>query len=555
SVDIENDPRMLPWKDAALKRGYRSIASFPLTINGEITGVILFYSSEVNYFDQEEIQLLRGLSDDISFALEAMEKEQQRQDALNLLQKEKEFNEQFIKASPTFFVAIDPFGKILMMNPCMLTALGYSLEEVKGKDYLTLIIPETERPKVQKVFNTLVSSRRPTLNENQVLTKGGQILLVEWHGRSIIDEQGNILYFFGVGIDITERKKSEERIKYLSYHDSLTGLYNRAYLEEEMRRLDAPRQLPLSIIMGDINGLKLVNDAFGHKQGDELLKHIAKILKESCRQEDIIARWGGDEFLILFPKTTTNSALQVIQRIQKLCKDAESTTIPISLALGLATKETPDINLEVIISQAEENMYRQKLNENRSIRHALITFLEESLQETTQETKEHSMRLQEMAQQMGQALHLSFQQMIELDLLARLHDLGKIAIPHNILNKLGPLSPEEWEKVKQHPEIGYRIAQSSPDLISIGESILVHHERWDGLGYPRGIKEEEIPLAARIITIIDAYDVMVNGRPYKNPMTSEEAFNELQKNAGTQFDPNLVKLFLEIMKDNQKGLG
>jgi HD-GYP domain-containing protein (c-di-GMP phosphodiesterase class II) len=165
------------------------------------------------------------------------------------------------------------------------------------------------------------------------------------------------------------------------------------------------------------------------------------------------------------------------------------------------------------------------------------------------------MRLQEMAQQMGQVLHLSFHQLIELDLLVRLHDLGKIAIPQNILNKPGPLSPEEWEKVKQHPEIGYRIAQSSPDLISIGESILVHHERWDGLGYPRGIKGEEIPLNARIITIIDAYDVMVNGRPYKNPMTPEEALNELQKNAGTQFDPNLVKLFLQIIKGDQKDLG
>jgi len=555
SVDIERDPRMLPWKDAALKRGYRSLADFPLVTNGKIIGVILFYSSEVNYFDQEEIQLLQGLSKDISFALEVMEKEKQKQNALNLLQQEKKFNEQLIQASPAFFVAMDSNVKILMMNPCMLNALGYNLEEVLGRDYLTLIIPETERSKVKEIFNTLVSSQESTLNENQVLTKEGRILLVEWHGRSIVDEQGNTQYFFGVGIDITERKKSEERIKYLSYHDSLTGLFNRAYLEEEMHRLDTPRQLPLSIIMGDINGLKLVNDAFGHKQGDELLIHIAKILKESCRQEDIVARWGGDEFLILFPKTTNKSVLRVIQRIQNLCKTAENTTIPISLALGLATKETPDISLEVIIGQAEENMYRQKLNESRSIRHTLITFLEESLQETTQETKEHSMRLQEMAQQMGQVLHLSFHQLIELDLLARLHDLGKIAIPQNILNKPGPLSPEEWEKVKQHPEIGYRIAQSSPDLISIGESILVHHERWDGLGYPRGIKGEEIPLNARIITIIDAYDVMVNGRPYKNPMTPEEALNELQKNAGTQFDPNLVKLFLQIIKGDQKDLG
>jgi diguanylate cyclase (GGDEF)-like protein/PAS domain S-box-containing protein len=360
SVDIENDPRMLPWRDAALERGYRSLANFPLITNGKIIGVILFYSSEVNYFDQEEIQLLQGLSKDISFALEVMEKEKQKQNALNLLQREKDFNEQLIQASPAFFVAMDSNVKILMMNPCMLNALGYNLGEVLGKDYLSFIIPETERSKVKEIFNTLVSSRESTLNENQVLTKEGRILLVEWHGRSIVDEQGNTLYFFGVGIDITERKKSEERIVFLSYHDSLTGLYNRAYLEEEMRRLDTPRQLPLSVIMGDINGLKLVNDAFGHKQGDELLIYIAKILKESCRQDDVVARWGGDEFLILFPKTTTKSVLQVIQRIQNLCKAAENTTIPISLALGLATKETPDISLEVVINQAEENMYRQK---------------------------------------------------------------------------------------------------------------------------------------------------------------------------------------------------
>ena len=376
SVDIERDPRMLPWKDAALKRGYRSLADFPLVTNGKIIGVILFYSSEVNYFDQEEIQLLQGLSKDISFALEVMEKEKQKQNALNLLQQEKKFNEQLIQASPAFFVAMDSNVKILMMNPCMLNALGYNLEEVLGRDYLTLIIPETERSKVKEIFNTLVSSQESTLNENQVLTKEGRILLVEWHGRSIVDEQGNTQYFFGVGIDITERKKSEERIKYLSYHDSLTGLFNRAYLEEEMHRLDTPRQLPLSIIMGDINGLKLVNDAFGHKQGDELLIHIAKILKESCRQEDIVARWGGDEFLILFPKTTNKSVLRVIQRIQNLCKTAENTTIPISLALGLATKETPDISLEVIIGQAEENMYRQKLNESRSIRPVSYTHLD-----------------------------------------------------------------------------------------------------------------------------------------------------------------------------------
>ena len=554
SVDVENDPRMLTWKDEVLKRGYRSLASFPLITDGKITGVILFCSLEENYFDQEEIQLLRGLTNDISFALEMMEKEKQRQDALDSLLQEKEFNEQLIHASPTFFVAMDPFGKILMMNPCMLKALGYFLEEVIGKNYLSLIIPEPERPKVKDVFDTLVSSRESTYNENQVLTKDGQILLVEWHGRSIFDKQGNILYFFGIGIDITERKKTEEQIKYLSYHDSLTGLYNRAFLGEEIRRLDASRQLPISIVMGDINGLKLVNDAFGHEQGDQLLIRTAKILKESCRQEDIVGRWGGDEFLMLFPKTTSYSALQIIERIRKLCQAAKSSTIPISLSLGFAVKDSSDLSLEVIINKAEEDMYHQKLNESQSIRHAIITSIEESLQKTMRETKEHVIHLQKMAKQMGQVLHLSFHQLIELDLLARLHDLGKIAIPQSILNKPGSLSLEEWETIKKHPEIGYRIALSSPELFPIGESILVHHERWDGLGYPRGIKGEEIHFYARIIAIVDAYDVMVSGRPYKNPMAFEEALNELQKNAGTQFDPNLVKLFIKFIKGYHKRL-
>ncbi|HAJ95511.1 MAG TPA: hypothetical protein DCP02_04675, partial [Actinobacteria bacterium] len=349
--------------------------------------------------------------------------------------------------------------------------------------------------------------------------------------------------------DITERKKTEENLKFLSFHDKMTGLYNRAFFEEELKRLDVNRELPLSIMIGDTDGLKLINDTFGYKKGDDLLIKISGIIRKACRKEDIIARWGGDEYVILFPRTSKETALKIVDKIENICINTPSPdSIPMSISLGVATKTMVSEDIKEIIKKAEDRMRRKKMLKMESIQSLMIVSLRKILQEKSYETEKHIDRLKIITQKLGKELGLSSNQIDELSLIAILHDIGKVAISDSILLKKGKLTEEESKIMNRHPEIGYKIALSSPQMVSVSKCILYHHEWWDGNGYPRGLKGKNIPLLSRIITIVDAYDVMVNGRPYKDPMTHEEAIEELKRCAGTQFDPKLVKNFIKVIK-------
>ncbi len=353
--------------------------------------------------------------------------------------------------------------------------------------------------------------------------------------------------FATVFSDITERKKAEKKMKYLSFHDSLTGLYNKAYFDEELKRLNAKRQLPLSIIMADVNGLKFTNDAFGHKEGDTLLVQCAEILKKIFRKEDIIARWGGDEFIILLPKTTPSTTKEIILRIEKECSITENNKIPISISMGFSTKinESQDINR--IISNAEKYMYQKKMTDSKSVSSAIISSLKKILNEISNETVKHADRMRKLSFRLGVAFNLPENEIVSLSLLSTLHDIGKIAISRKVLTKPKKLTDSEWSLIKKHPETGYNIAHSSPHLSHISKAILHHHERWDGGGYPHGLKGQEIPITARILSVVDAYDVMTSGRPYKIRMSKVEALAEIKKCSGTQFDPEVVKKFIEIL--------
>jgi diguanylate cyclase (GGDEF)-like protein len=339
-----------------------------------------------------------------------------------------------------------------------------------------------------------------------------------------------------------------EEILYLSYHDFLTRLYNRTYFEEEKKRLDTSRQLPISIIMGDINGLKLTNDVFGHSKGDQVLIQIAGILESCCREEDIISRIGGDEFCILLPQTNSETVQLVCSRIADACEChvlAENSIYP-SISLGYATKNSETETIDDILMAAEESMSKQKLLESKSAHSSIIASIKVIMFEKSQETEEHAERLIQLSKSIGLAMSLTDDQLNELELLSTLHDIGKMSINANILSKNGKLTNEEWKEMRKHPEVGFRIAQATSELIPIAKYILCHHERWDGKGYPQGLSGEKIPLLSRILAIVDSFDAMTNDRSYRSAMTKEAAIEEIRRNSGTQFDPDIAQLFLNI---------
>jgi diguanylate cyclase (GGDEF)-like protein/PAS domain S-box-containing protein len=422
---------------------------------------------------------------------------------------------------------------------------GYSYDEIMGINYKRFYHnPQAVFQAFKQVYNTGVSVKAI---DWPAITKDGRTFYLELSISLRQDEKGEPIGFRGVVRDITERRQADEKIRYLSFHDQLTSFYNRYFLLEEMERLNAKRQLPLTVIMADVNGLKLINDTYGHNKGDELLKTAAGIIKSSCREEDIISRWGGDEFVVLLPQTELKEARLICKRIQEGCNGAFIENIPMSIALGVATRTSESKSFIETLQEAEDNMYRQKLTEKRSAKSAMVTSLLNTLAEKSFETEKHTRGMQKIAQTIGLKLNLPDSELHRLDLLITLHDIGKINISETILNKEGSLTDDEWKTIRMHPEIGYRIAMATVDFSHVAEDILAHHERWDGTGYPQGLKERGISLLARITAIADAYEVMSNGRPYKKAMSKSEIIAEYKRCAGTHFDPELVKIFLSVI--------
>jgi diguanylate cyclase (GGDEF)-like protein/PAS domain S-box-containing protein len=432
------------------------------------------------------------------------------------------------------------------VSPASEKILGYTPDDFyKNPYFLKQIAHPEEKEKFNNIFKMPVLFKEPI--ETQFITRLGDEIWAEIRSTLTYDKEGELVKMEGIIRDITGQKKSEEQIKHLGFHDKLTNLYNRAFFEVELKRLDTQRQLPLTIIIGDVNGLKLLNDTFGHKEGDRLLKIVSSIIKKSCRKEDIIARYGGDEFIIILPKTGKETAQKVIRKIKSNVMEVMDETIPISIALGLSVKEEVEQNIEDVVEQAEDNMYANKLMESKNIRYFLLEALEKKLKDKDYHDEGHVDRVKKITAKVGKYLKLSQGELEELSSLVSLHDIGKIAMPKDILHKRGKLSKCEKEVLNKHCEIGYRIANASAVSVNVADAVLYHHENWDGSGYPFGLKGEQIPYITRIFAVADVYDVMTNYRPYKETLTHREAIKEIEENAGTQFDPNVVKAFISVV--------
>ncbi len=445
-----------------------------------------------------------------------------------------------------FLLNLDKDGGITVgrLNTAFSQEMGLQKETLVGKPVDEVFDKKMTRSLKRNCRRSIKYGMAVTYEQTLTLPSDKKTLQVTLNP---VTDKKKVLYVVGSIRDVTEKRQREERIKYLSYHDELTGLYNRTYFKEKIREVDGEGWFPLSVIMGDLNGLKIVNDAFGHSEGDKLLKKMASILKGVCRQEDVVCRIGGDEFVILLPGIDKDRALEIKARITDQCNKQPPDPIQPSIALGMAAKDSIHQKMDFVLKQAEDSMYHNKLLSSKETKRIIISTLLRSLRERTHETEDHCRRLQKLSIQLGRACGLTDKQINELELLSFLHDIGKISISRHILQKEERLTGDEWDVIKRHCEIGYRITAAAPELATIAEAILSHHEHWDGNGYPLGLKGEAIPITSRIIAVVDAFDAMTNGRPYRRSMSQGEAVEGLRKKAGTQFDPRIVEGFINIV--------
>lgn len=440
--------------------------------------------------------------------------------------------------------------KFTYISPAVVQILGYQpeealeipLEDLLPEEFLHRVEQQTaehvreflENPEKSKFY----------IIEMQSIHKNGRLIWMETSAgyRYNAEQEIEIL---GVSRNIEERRNVEQKVLYLSYHDQLTGLYNRRFYEEELMRLDAAQNLPVTLVLADVNGLKLTNDAFGHLAGDQLLIHVSQILSRECRKEDIIARIGGDEFVLFLPGMEEREAEGLISRIKKALALESGDSSVLSVSFGCATKTTNRQSMESIFVEAENAMYRHKLNESSSMRNETLKIITQVFYSKSKKEEAHNKRVGRLCGEIAKAMDMSEEAVNEIITAGSLHDIGKIGLEEKIFEKQDPLTEVEWTEYKRHPEIGYQILKSSNEFTQIAQYVLCHHERMDGGGYPRGIRGNDIPLQARILSLADAYDRMLYPRTYQEPMDEEAVIREIAGNAGTQFDEAIARIFVE----------
>jgi diguanylate cyclase (GGDEF)-like protein len=383
------------------------------------------------------------------------------------------------------------------------------------------------------------------INDKQAIEKSLLLGAYDYFSKPLSEEAMKISLPLKVKNAI-ELKQRNDDIIYLSYHDKLTGLFNRRYFDEELYRLNIIKDLPISLIVGDVNGLKLTNDVFGHEAGDKLLIKIADIIKGECSSDDIAARIGGDEFLIILPGTTLIEAQMFVSNIKQHCLCEPENPIKPSISMGCATKEHYGMDATLLFKIAEGRMYSNKQTESKCIKESIISSLRKSLHRRTFETEGFCDELVLLSHKIGKELNLSEEQMNNLALLAMFHNIGIAGIPRTILSNHESLSENEQIIMDTHSDIGYRIASSSPELSQIAHDILCHHENWDGSGYPHGLSGENIPLNSRILSVIDSYVSMINGVHRSSSLTKMAARSLIAEQSGKHFDPEIVDAFIKI---------
>jgi diguanylate cyclase (GGDEF)-like protein/PAS domain S-box-containing protein len=507
-------------------------------------------SSAFNTMADKMYQLIHYLE------IRVKERTSELEQANDALSKTKEELYLILDSTAEGIFGIDLEGKCTFCNNSCIYLLGYEKQSdllgrrmhelVQNQPLSGKLIPFEE----SKTYRTLTTGEKAHISDDVYWRADGTSIDVEYYSYPQYKEDqiiGAVITF----MDITERNKTEAQIRYLSCHDTLTGLMNRSYLEEALIMNDKEEKLPISIIFADLNGLKLVNDVFGHATGDNLIKRAGNILKKSCRTTDIIARVGGDEFIILMPKTNSDKAQQIVDRIKLELMKETVNEVQCSMALGFDTKTNTYQDIEKIMVNAESEMYKEKLNLRKSFAQDTISNLIRSLQKKSIKEKTHSETVAKLCSDMGKALGLPEHEVKKLSEAGYLHDIGKVALDEEILCKMD-LDEHEKQQMHLHPVIGYRILNLFDETLDLAPGIYGHHEKWDGTGYPKGLKGQEIPMISRIISLVESYERRLARYELPEAEVREIIFQELREDAASIFDPELVEKFIQMMQKKEE---
>ncbi len=347
--------------------------------------------------------------------------------------------------------------------------------------------------------------------------------------------------------DITSMRQTFFEFEHSMLFDSVTGFYNKQSFMTQIPQWNIPEYWPVSVAVCNVDGMNAINEAYGTGFGDSAMRNIARYIRRRVGDKVFCAKIDNGDLVVVLEGMSNSDAATLLEAIEKDISDFYEN-MPVSIEFGVATKEDSELSIEKALTNARASMQKKKMLKDKSASSSLVDSLKQTLCESDFQTEEHVERTREMAARLGREMGISDSDIGRLELLAVLHDIGKVAIPQDIIKKQGKLTPEERAIIEQHTVKGYRIAKSSAELEDIAEGILSHHEKWDGTGYPNGLKGEEIPLIARIISAVDSHDVMVNDRPYHKAMPEADAIAELIRCSGTQFDPQVVEIFVKLLE-------
>jgi len=463
--------------------------------------------------------------------------------------KEKETLKATLNSIGDAVIATDANGLITGMNPIASKLTGWSEAEALKKPFQEVfhIISEDENSIIENPIERVLSTNSVVELKNHtiLISKDQTQYFIEDTASPIKNDKDEIMGVVLVFRDVTEKKQKEMEIIHISKHDFLTGLPNRRYFDEKLKELDQEANYPLLISMIDLNGLKLINDAFGHAKGNDALIKVAEILQKTICKTGFVARIGGDEFIMLCPNSNESKVDQIKQKLFEEVNQSQFKDFKFSLSYGYSIKKDRSKKTDDMLKEAEDNMYSNKVLHGQSARNESVMSVLETLKDKYEEERIHSDKVSQYCKSMGEKLMLDEDAIKELELAGLMHDIGKITIPDSILDKPGKLTDEEWKIMKSHTIGGYNILRSADKYSRLAEYALTHHERWDGKGYPNGLKGEEIPLFSRIIGVSDAYEAMTSDRPYRKALSQQTAIDELYRCAGTQFDAKLVDIFVK----------